>query len=107
MSSKPSIMTSQVTRIIFWIVGGIVVGAAIAAVLISMGYSEAYSSNLDTKTVRLLGLPIYYLNKSGDSYSGSINMANMMFSGIIFATIIAVVGEIYWRTRHHRRDGDR
>jgi hypothetical protein len=98
-------MNNQAYRLIIWIVGGIVVSAAVASVVIFIGYSEAYATHPATQTIRLLGLPIYTLSQSGDSYSGTINMANMMFSGIIFAVAIAVVGEIVWRARHHRQNG--
>jgi len=56
------------------IVIALAIGFAIAMVLMSVviyfGYTNAYSTGVDTLTVKILGIPIYELTKSGTEYVG-------------------------------------
>lgn len=52
----------------------LIVGFALAMLLMSVaiyfGYTNAYSTDVNTLTVKILGIPIYELTKSGTEYIG-------------------------------------
>lgn len=59
----------------------LIVGFALAMLLMSVaiyfGYTNAYSTDVNTLTVKILGIPIYELTKSGTEYIGkSIGVTN-------------------------------
>ena len=52
----------------------LIVGFALAMLLMSVaiyfGFTNAYSANVNALTVKILGMPIYELTKSGTEYIG-------------------------------------
>lgn len=77
------------------IVVALVIGFAVAMVLMSVaiyfGYTNAYKMGVDTFTVKILGIPIYELTKSGTEYIGtSIGIYMGVVCGIcMFFSVIA------------------
>ena len=74
----------------------LIVGFALAMLLMSVaiyfGYTNAYSTDVNTLTVKILGIPIYELTKSGTEYIGkSIEVYMGAVCGICMA--ISVIAE--------------
>ena len=57
-------------KIIVELVIGFAVAMILMSVVIYFGYINAYSTSVDTLTVKILGIPIYELTKSGTKYIG-------------------------------------
>lgn len=82
----------------------LIVGFALAMLLMSVviyfGYTNAYSTNVDTLTVKILGMPIYELTKSGTEYVGkTIGIHMGIVCGICMA-ISVIAGEIISKVKH-------
>ena len=70
---------------------GFVAAMIIMSVLIYMGYTQAYSGDVDTLTVKMLGLPIYELTKAGTAYTGEAQGIYMgAVCGICMAAAVAI-----------------
>ena len=74
----------------------LIVGFALAMLLMSVaiyfGYTNAYSTDVNTLTVKILGIPIYELTKSGTEYIGkSIGVYMGAVCGICMA--LSVIAE--------------
>lgn len=52
---------------------------SIMTIVIYIGYSNAYRTNIEFTTVNILGLPIYELTKTGSNYAGDTIGPNMGF----------------------------
>lgn len=85
-----------------WVFTALGIGFAIAimsmAIAIYFGYTYAYRTETDMFTVKLFGLPIYELTRSGEKYVGEsigINMGGIcgicMVVSIIVVKIIHIV----------------
>ena len=81
---------------------GFAVAMAVMAVAIYFGYTDAYASEVDSMQVKLLGLPIYDLLKTGDSYAGSSVGQNMGIVCLIFIAIAICVERIIVRIKARR-----
>ena len=64
------------------------------AVIIYFGYTEAYASNVETLTVKMVGIPIYELAKTGAEYTGRALGPNMGIISGIFMLLSFCVGGI-------------
>ncbi len=64
---------------------GFLIAMTLMAIMIYFGYTEAYVSNIETLTVKMVGIPIYELTKTGAEYTGTALGPNM---GIICAVFI-------------------
>ena len=95
--------TSKKTRGIKTIIIAVVIGFAVAmavmAVAIYFGYTDAYASEVDSLQVKLLGLPIYDLLKTGGGYVGSSIGQNMGIVCLIFVAIAICVERIVRKIR--------
>lgn len=69
---------------------GFVIAMILMSIAIYFGYTNAYNTGVDTYTVKMLGIPIYELTKSGNEYMGaSIGIYMGLICGIcIFISII-------------------
>lgn len=78
-------------KIIVELVIGFAVAMILMSVVIYFGYINAYSTSVDTLTVKILGIPIYELTKSGTKYVGKTIGINMgVVCGIcMFLSVIA------------------
>lgn len=59
----------------------------IMAIAIFFGYTKAYSTDAETSLVRLIGIPIYELTKSGSEYIGE---SKGIFMGIVCGVCMAL-----------------
>ena len=74
----------------------LIVGFALAMLLMSVaiyfGYTNAYSTDVNTLTVKILGIPIYELTKSGTEYIGkSIGVYMGAVCGICMAISVGTL----------------
>jgi len=70
------------------------------SVAIYFGYTNAYSTDVNTLTVKILGIPIYELTKSGTEYIGkSIEVYMGAVCGICMA-ISVIAEELISKARH-------
>ena len=58
-------------KILIALIVGFVSALLLMSIAIYFGYMNAYSTNVDTLTVKILGIPIYELTKSGTEYVGN------------------------------------
>ena len=79
---------------------GFAVAMIAMGIAIYFGYVEAYHTETNLLTVKLLGLPIYELTKTGEKYVGEPAGIYMgCFCGICMI-LSAIVAEIIRRVRH-------
>ena len=57
-------------RILIALAVGFVIAMLLMSVKIYFGFTNAYSTNVNALTVKILGIPIYELIKSGTEYYG-------------------------------------
>lgn len=82
----------------------LIVGFVLAMLLMSdaiyFGFTNAYSTNVNALTVKILGIPIYELAKSGTEYIGkSIGIYMGAVCGI-FMALSVIAEELISRARH-------
>ncbi|MBC1743467.1 LlsX family protein [Listeria welshimeri] len=93
-------------RIITSIVLGIIIGFLICFVAISMGYNQMNDATLTDYSVKVFGLPIFDIQRVGSDLVGTPNNSSMMFIGVIFSMILAIVIEIVVSLKNkHRKEG--
>lgn len=82
----------------------LIVGFALAMVLMSVaiyfGYTNAYSTDINTLTVKILGIPIYELIKSGTEYIGKSIGVNMGAVCAICMAFSVIAEELISKARH-------
>lgn len=82
------------------LVSGFAIAMIIMSIAIYFGYTSAYSTEVEMFTVRILGIPIYELTKTGTEYVGASNGICMgVFCGISMA-IAAAIELIVEKIRH-------
>lgn len=78
-------------KLILALVIGFVIAMIIMSIAIYFGYTSAYSTGVELFTVRVLGIPIYELSKTGTEYAGVSNGICMgMFCGICMSIAVAI-----------------
>lgn len=93
-------MVKKTVKLILALVIGFVIAMIIMSIAIYFGYTNAYSTEVEFFTVRILGIPIYGLSKTGTGYVGVSNGICMgMFCGICMAVAVAIT-TIIERMRH-------
>lgn len=85
-------------KITIALVGGFVVAMLLMTIAIFIGYTKAYDTGVETSIVRLVGIPIYTLTKSGSKYVGESQGVYMglvcgicMFLSVATEEIIALI----------------
>ena len=79
------------TKVIIALLVGFIIAMILMSVVIYFGYTKAYSSNVESYVVKLLGIPIYELTKSGSEYVGATMGAYMgLVCGIFMALGVCV-----------------
>lgn len=87
---------SKKAKIILALVIGFAAAMILMSVFIYFGYSSAYSTDAEQYTVKILGISIYELTRSGDKYIGSPVGPNMgIICGICMAVSFAAEEIIY------------
>lgn len=82
----------------------LIVGFALAMLLMSVaiyfGFTDAYSTGVNSLTVKILGIPVYELTKSGTEYIGkSLGVYMGAVCGICMALSV-IVEEFISKVRH-------
>ena len=84
----------KILKIAVPILTGLLIASVLMAVIISFGYTEAYASNAEKLTVKMVGLPIYELNRTSSEYTGTglgLNMGIISGSFILFSFVVSGV----------------
>ncbi|EKP7339254.1 LlsX family protein [Listeria monocytogenes] len=82
------------TRVIVSIILGIILGVFVCFMTIRSGYTYVKSSSLTEYSVTIFGFTIFDIQKVGNEFKGTPNNSNMMFIGIIFSMVLAIVTEV-------------
>ena len=72
----------MINRILIALAVGFIIAMLLMSVKIYFGFTNAYSTNINVLTVKILGIPIYELTKSGTEYFGKsigIHMGGSMW----------------------------
>ena len=86
-------------RILIALAVGFVIAMLLMSVKIYFGFTNAYSTNINVLTVKILGIPIYELTKSGTEYFGkSIGTHMVAICGICMALSV-IIEEIFFKVR--------
>lgn len=88
------------TKIIIALIVGFAIAMLLMAVYIYFGYTKAYSSDVDALTVRMLGIPIYKITKTGTAYAGKVMGPYMgLVCGICMLFTVSIE-EVVSKVRH-------
>ena len=86
-------------RILIALAVGFVIAMLLMSVKIYFGFTNAYSTNINVLTVKILGVPIYELTKSGTEYFGkSIGIHMGAVCGICMALSV-IIEELFFKVR--------
>ena len=86
-------------RILIALAVGYVIAILLMSVKIYFGFTNAYSTNINVLTVKILGIPIYELTKSESEYFGkSIGTHMGAICGICMALSV-IIEEIFFKVR--------
>ena len=89
----------MLNRILIALAVGFVIAMLLMSVKIYFGFTNAYSTNINVLTVKILGIPIYELTKSGSEYFGkSIETHMRTICGICMALSV-IIEEIFFKVR--------
>ena len=83
----------QFLRICLEIFIGSVISTILSAILIAIGYYKVKNNDLDSYSVRLIGVTLYDITKSGDKYVGQAINQNMSIIGMVISIITIIVNE--------------
>lgn len=82
-------------KIIVALISGFVIAMILMGLTIYFAYCQAYSTNIGALTVRVFGIPIYELTRTGTSYIGKSYMGVLclifMFIGLLVEEIISKI----------------
>ncbi|MGY3751162.1 DUF5963 family protein [Vagococcus acidifermentans] len=94
------------TRVIASIILGIILGVFVCFMAIRSGYTYIKSSSLTEYSVNIFGFPIFDIQKVGNEFKGTPNNSNMMFVGIIFSMVLAIVTEVVIALKNRKSKED-
>ncbi len=90
----------QKIKILIALIVGLALAMLLMGVAIYVGYTNAYSTDVNTLAVTILGIPIYELTKSGTEYIGtSIGIYVGAVCGICMALSV-IAEELISKARH-------
>ena len=85
------------------ILTGILIAMALMSIAIYFGYTEAYATNVEKLTVKMIGIPIFKLMKTGTEYTGTQMGPNMgIICGIFIVLSFCVRGIIKAIKKAHK-----
>ncbi|MBO0439635.1 LlsX family protein [Candidatus Enterococcus ikei] len=90
-------------RVIVSIILGIIVGVFVCFMAIRLGYSHVKGTSLSEYSVNVFGFSIFDIRKVGGEFKGTPNNSNMMFIGLIFSMVLAIVTEVILAIVNKRR----
>lgn len=86
-------------KITIALVGGFLVAMLLMTIAIFIGYTQAYNTGIEASIVRLVGIPIYTLTKSGSKYLGQSQGSYMGLVCGICMLLGAAIEEIIGRMK--------
>ena len=86
-------------RILIALAVGFVIAMLLMNVKIYFGFTNAYSTNVTALTVKMLGLPIYELTKSGTEYFGKSVGIHMGAVCGLCMTLSVIIEEIFFKVK--------
>lgn len=87
-------------KILIALIAGFVLAMLLMSVAIYFGYTNAYSTYVNILIVKILGIPIYELTKSGTEYIGkSIGVYMGVVCGICMVLSV-IIEELISKARH-------
>ena len=90
-------------RILIALAVGFVIAMLLMSVKIYFGFTNEYSTNINVLTVKILGIPIYELTKSGSEYFGkSIGTHMGAICGICMALSV-IIEEIFFKVKQKQK----
>lgn len=89
-------------KILIELLFGFIFAMLLMSIVIYFGYTEAYSTNIDTLTVKILGIPIYKLTKSGTEYIGKSIGIYMGLVCAICMALSAITGKLISKAKKVR-----
>lgn len=87
-------------KIIVALISRFVIAMILMGLTIYFAYCQAYSTNIGALTVRVFGIPIYELTRTGTSYIGKSYMGVLC---LIFMLIGLLVEEIISKIKSKKR----
>ncbi len=87
-------------KILIALVVGFAFAMLLMGVAIYFGFTNAYSTNVNTLTVKILGIPIYELTKSGTEYFGKSIAIYMGAVCGICMTLSVMIEELVSKASH-------
>ena len=93
------IIIALAIRIIIALAIGFVIAMLLMSVKIYFGFTNAYSTNVNALTVKILGIPIYELTKSGTEYFGKSRGIYMGAVCGICMTLSVIIEEILFKVK--------
>ncbi len=92
MTNKKKKMKTS-SKIIIGLVIGFVIAMICMTISICFGYAAAYNSSVDSYMVKLFGINIYSLSKSGTEYVGTTIGTNMGIICMVFMAVAVAIEE--------------
>jgi hypothetical protein len=89
-------------KILSALIVGFALGTLVMTVVIYFGYTNAYSTGVNASTVKMLGIPIYELTKSGTKYIGESLVNNMWAIYGIFMVLSVIAEELISKARRKK-----
>ena len=86
-------------RILIALAVGFVIAMLLMSVKIYFGFTNAYSTNINVLTVKILGIPIYELTKSGSEYFGKSRGIYMGAVCGLCMILSVIIEEIFVKVR--------
>ena len=86
-------------RILIAFIIGFVIAMLLMSVKIYFGFTNAYSTNVTALTVKILGLPIYELTKSGTEYFAKSRGIYMGAVCGLCMTLSVIIEELFLKVR--------
>ena len=86
-------------RILIALAVGFVIAMLLMSVKIYFGFTNAYSTNINVITVKILGIPLYELTKSGTEYFGKSRGIYMGAVCGLCMILSVIIEEIFFKVR--------
>ena len=86
-------------RILIALAVGFVIAMLLMSVKIYFGFTNAYSTNINVITVKIFGIPIYELTKSGTEYFGKSRGIYMGAVCGLCMILSVIIEEIFFKVR--------
>ena len=89
----------MINRILIALAVGFIIAMLLMSVKIYFGFTNAYSTNINVITVKIFGIPIYELTKSGTEYFGKSRGIYMGAVCGLCMILSVIIEEIFFKVR--------